>query len=47
MSVYAYECNRCEWVGPGNDSENDAWGDGVEHMNHTGHEGGTVTTLDP
>jgi len=40
--AYAYECESCDFVGPLNDSENDAWGDGVQHMNNTGHDGGQV-----
>ena len=39
---YAYECSEGDFVGNLYDSENDAWGDGVQHNNNTGHEHGSV-----
>ena len=39
---YAYTCKSCDFVGDLNDSEDDAWGDGVQHRNDTGHKGGEV-----
>ena len=46
MGQYFYVCNSCEWPFEGRDVENDAWGDGVEHFNTSGHEGGEVRQFD-
>lgn len=41
-TLYAYSCNDCNFVGNAYEAENEAWGDGVAHLNNTGHESGTV-----
>lgn len=40
--VYAYECSDGDFVGTPQESEGDAWGEGVEHSNGTWHEHGEV-----
>ena len=46
MGQYYYFCDHCDWPFEGRDTEGDAWGDGVEHLNNHHHEGGKVRYWD-
>jgi hypothetical protein len=42
MSIYLYICRWCDQQFQPQETESDAWADGVDHYNHTQHEGGDV-----